>query len=214
VNYDALYRENPDYFGRPFPELLEWFSGRTERGYVLDIGCGQGRNALPLAEMGYKVHAIDVSEVAIRQLESKNDAWRKRNKPEGHLAQPLTCRVADLREITNLYEYHILLLDGFFQFHDHSREFDRQVMNHLIEKSAQGTLFVFCFADREDSIEAFAELTSALNPVQKRSLYYTHRDPISEWEFETRYRMEVLRKDSGFSRIARICQDQLHPRNP
>ena len=35
------------------------------RGDALDIACGQGRNAVYLAEQGFAVHAIDVSAVAL-----------------------------------------------------------------------------------------------------------------------------------------------------
>lgn len=37
---------------------------------VLDLGCGTGRNAIFLARLGYEVLAVDISQVAIRQLES------------------------------------------------------------------------------------------------------------------------------------------------
>ena len=34
-------------------------------GRVLELGCGPGRNAIYMAEKGYKVDAIDISEHAI-----------------------------------------------------------------------------------------------------------------------------------------------------
>ncbi len=43
-------------------------------GLVLDVACGRGRNALYLAASGFKVHAIDRGEEAIRALEAKAEA--------------------------------------------------------------------------------------------------------------------------------------------
>ena len=37
-------------------------------GYVLDVACGRGRNAIFLAGQGHAVHAIDYSEEGIEQL--------------------------------------------------------------------------------------------------------------------------------------------------
>jgi ubiquinone/menaquinone biosynthesis C-methylase UbiE len=39
---------------------------------VLDMGCGIGRNAIPLSEMGYDVTGIDISSVAIEKAKSAN----------------------------------------------------------------------------------------------------------------------------------------------
>lgn len=38
-------------------------------GRALDVACGRGRNALALAELGFEVDAIDVSDVAIDAVE-------------------------------------------------------------------------------------------------------------------------------------------------
>jgi SAM-dependent methyltransferase len=41
------------------------------RGNVLDIACGMGRNAIFLAEQGYAVTAVDMSEVALSLLDEE-----------------------------------------------------------------------------------------------------------------------------------------------
>src|SRR4051794_362194 len=45
--------------------ILESGKWELPRGDALDIACGQGRNAVYLAEQGFAVHAIDVSAVAL-----------------------------------------------------------------------------------------------------------------------------------------------------
>lgn len=37
----------------------------------LDLGCGNGRNAIPLARMGYEVTGMDISQVALHQAKEK-----------------------------------------------------------------------------------------------------------------------------------------------
>lgn len=63
--WDERYRTD-DYEPRQYPspvlrESVEWLS----EGRALDLATGAGRNALFLAERGYEVDAIDVSEAAL-----------------------------------------------------------------------------------------------------------------------------------------------------
>jgi ubiquinone/menaquinone biosynthesis C-methylase UbiE len=48
-----------------FAEILRF----EEIGKVLDIGCGNGRNAVYLAQKGREVHALDFSHVALRETQ-------------------------------------------------------------------------------------------------------------------------------------------------
>ncbi len=48
-------------------QIFREYSWRLKPGHALDIATGKGRNALFLAERGYRVEAIDVSEVALRE---------------------------------------------------------------------------------------------------------------------------------------------------
>ncbi len=65
---------NADTFARGSEEvqqLLELLGGQP--GSVLDLGCGPGRHALPLADAGLKVTAVDTSPSLLAQLESTLD---------------------------------------------------------------------------------------------------------------------------------------------
>ena len=66
-SYDKYY-QTESLFGEPYPELLDFFSSYPKRGKLLDLGCGQGRDAIPLARMGFEVTAIDSSSVGIAQM--------------------------------------------------------------------------------------------------------------------------------------------------
>lgn len=55
-----------EYRARTWPTpLLEEWSGLVKPGRALVVACGQGRNALFLAEQGFDVVGVDISEVAI-----------------------------------------------------------------------------------------------------------------------------------------------------
>ncbi len=184
MDYDSIYHENENYFGNPFPEVLAWFASREVRGRLLDVGCGQGRNAIPLAEMGYTVHAIDISHEGISQLRIKNEELGIRMEVEER----------NIWEVTNLSNYNIILLDGFFHFNPHELKSDREILNYLITSAAVNTEFVFCFADHADSIDQFQSLTRGLLTLESESIFYSYKDPISEWVFETAYALFVLKK--------------------
>ena len=60
--WDAVYaRKEPSFNTKPNAFLAEVVKGRRP-GKALDIGMGQGRNAILLAEMGWDVTGVDISE--------------------------------------------------------------------------------------------------------------------------------------------------------
>ena len=66
MNYDKKYKETKEYFGKePAGILKEHYQKIDKSKPVLDIGAGQGRNALFFAKEGYEVDAIDESKVSI-----------------------------------------------------------------------------------------------------------------------------------------------------
>lgn len=67
VKYDQHYLEDPAACGKPFSEF-EAFCRDAEPGTVLDLGCGQGRDALMFARAGHHVVGVDVSSVGIEQM--------------------------------------------------------------------------------------------------------------------------------------------------
>ena len=56
--------------GKPSWDVVEVLESRITRGKVLDLGCGDGRNSLYAAELGYDVTAVDISEAGISKLNS------------------------------------------------------------------------------------------------------------------------------------------------
>lgn len=70
--WDERYRrdgeDTPIFSGRPNGALVAAVSG-TSPGTVLEVGCGEGADAVWLAEQGWDVTAIDPSAVALDRAE-------------------------------------------------------------------------------------------------------------------------------------------------
>jgi SAM-dependent methyltransferase len=71
AGWDARYREHPTaiWSGNPNP-VLEAEAADLPPGRALDVGCGEGADALWLAERGWQVDAVDISRVALERAES------------------------------------------------------------------------------------------------------------------------------------------------
>ena len=67
--WNKRYKEKP--FRTWVEPLLEKYVDNANVGYALDIACGEGRNTHFLAEKGFEVDAVDLSDYALSQV--KND---------------------------------------------------------------------------------------------------------------------------------------------
>jgi 2-polyprenyl-3-methyl-5-hydroxy-6-metoxy-1,4-benzoquinol methylase len=63
--WDGFYQEREHVWsGRPNPLLVREVASLTP-GTALDLGCGEGADAIWLAEQGWRVTAVDISETAL-----------------------------------------------------------------------------------------------------------------------------------------------------
>lgn len=63
--WDDRYATEGDVFGRAPNQFVAEVLAEASPGEVLDLGCGQGRNAIWLASRGHRVTAVDFSEVGV-----------------------------------------------------------------------------------------------------------------------------------------------------
>lgn len=92
----------PDTFGDPSPEIGELVELLPEGARVLDLGCGEGRNTIPLLAAGMDVTAVDRSEAGIRKLIYRSE----------QIDRPVTAVVADLEGYPLVGEYDLVIAHG------------------------------------------------------------------------------------------------------
>jgi tellurite methyltransferase len=81
--WNARYRAGEQLFETPTPLVVE-FAGSLTPGLALDLAAGPGRNALYLAERGWRVTAVDGSPVGLELLLARASA--KNLEIDTHLA--------------------------------------------------------------------------------------------------------------------------------
>ena len=114
TNYEKQFQQARDVCGTPFKEFVDFFNKYSrEEARVLDLGCGQGRDALFIARMGHHVLGVDISNTGVLQM--LEDAERESLKILG-----LT---ADVVEYVPEGGYDVVLLDRVLHMfkHDHER---------------------------------------------------------------------------------------------
>jgi SAM-dependent methyltransferase len=72
--WDARYSERDDamWSGRPNGRLVAEVADMSP-GRALDVGCGEGADAIWLARRGWTVTAVDISDVAVRRAQEAAD---------------------------------------------------------------------------------------------------------------------------------------------
>lgn len=83
--WNEKYTENgPQTFGK---DPSKWLVAHEEllvkqpKGKALDVACGNGRNSFFLAELGFDVDAIDISDVVIKWLKGEAEKRKLLVKP-------------------------------------------------------------------------------------------------------------------------------------
>ena len=154
-HYDTLYTDAGHTFGgekgEPFDLVVE--SRRyIQSGKVLDIGAGEGRNALFLAVKGFEVEAIDLSKVGLEKLKSK--AEKRGLNVKAH-AKDIT-----ETKITGLYDYILLS----FVLHHLSVEEAKALVTQIKEHTNKGGLNVIATFTRHGDIFRHSPSTKLFYP--------------------------------------------------
>jgi SAM-dependent methyltransferase len=99
--WDERYRSKPQIWsGKPNPQLVRE-AGGLRPGHALDLGCGEGADAIWLAQHGWTVTAVDVSGVALERARGHEKAALARESvhaAEGAIASRIHWQQADLEQ--------------------------------------------------------------------------------------------------------------------
>ena len=186
VSYDSFY-QTENLFGDPYPELIDFFTTYPRKGKVLDLGCGQGRDAIPLARLGYEVMGVDHSKVGIDQM---SQIAKTENLP-------LIGWVADVYEFDDFANFDFVLLDSMFHFTKNDLQKETDLIKKIISKVDHDCLIVFCIQDTGKKVTILNEILNfehQLHRLIDQKLEYIFEDPTTGHQSKTTYRMIIVQQ--------------------
>lgn len=186
VTYDKYY-QTENLFGEPYPDLIKFFAKYPEKGKVLDLGCGQGRDAIALARLGYSVTGIDNSKVGIDQL---NQIGQGENLN-------LIGQVGDIYAFKRFDQFDIVLLDSMFHFAKKDKDKEVGLVKKIVSEIRVGSLLVVCIQDTGHKVQILnnaIDFEKRLNRLEDKTFKYIFEDKDGGYKSETDYRMLIVEK--------------------
>ena len=124
TRWNQRYSESPQSWVEPDTFLTaaykEWLAD-TAPGPALDVAGGAGRNAVWLAERGWRVKLIDISDVALKMAREKFEVVKKAasSQPKNAAVRKgsLKTEIVDLNSISHLgtEEYPLVVMFYFLR---------------------------------------------------------------------------------------------------
>ncbi|MFC0877440.1 class I SAM-dependent methyltransferase [Saccharicrinis sp. FJH2] len=187
AGYDRYYKTE-ELFGEPYPELLAFFRQYEPKGTVIDLGCGQGRDAIHLAALGYRVTGMDASKVGIDQLNAV--AEKEKLNARGV--------VGDIYKFENYGDFDIVLLDSMFHFDKRDKRKETDLILRIAQRIKPRGVICFCIQDTGKKVSILKDtLNSAgaeFEVLNDSSMVYKYEDKQSGHTSETNYCMYIVRK--------------------
>lgn len=181
-SYDKYYQQS-DYFGEPLPQLIEYFSGKEPKP-LLDLGCGQGRNAVPLTRLGFQVTGVDTSREGVRQMLSSAEKEKL----------SLIGEVGDIYKFSGFDRFQYILLDCMFHFYQKDKVRETSLINKILKQMKPGAELVVCILDkgqRVDILKATMADTKRVKQLFEKQASYHFADPDSNTSSVMPYKLVV-----------------------
>ncbi len=136
--WDSAYQiPTGSAFGEPSVEIVALADTLRPNAAVLDLGCGEGRHALFLAERGFEVTAVDISEHGIRKL----------HRQASTRGLPVRAEIADMRSYHWDRDFDLIISHGCLHLID--RTAWQLVLQRIGEHTYEGGYnVVVVFTDR------------------------------------------------------------------
>jgi 2-polyprenyl-3-methyl-5-hydroxy-6-metoxy-1,4-benzoquinol methylase len=185
-SYDKHY-QTENLFGDPYPELIQFMAENPDKGTLLDVGCGQGRDAIELARLGYTVTGIDRSKVGIEQMNQISKA-EKLN---------LHGLVADIYAFNRFHEFDIILLDSIFHFTEKDQEKELGLLRKIGSQINSGSMIIVCIQDTGNKVlilNQAIDKARKLKRLKDLAFSYTFCDDETGHKSVTNYRLVIVVK--------------------
>jgi len=187
AGYDKYYKTE-DLFGEPYPELINFFKRYEPKGKLIDLGCGQGRDSIFLARLGYNVTGIDISKVGIDQMSSIA-------KKEG---LSLIGLVGDIYSFDNYQEFDIVLLDSLLHFEKRDKKRESDLIDKITKRINKNVLICICIQDTGEKVKILKDTIDCSEQdfeiLNDSSLTYKYEDKESGHKTEMKYCMYIVKK--------------------
>jgi SAM-dependent methyltransferase len=158
--FDTLYSSSSCVWGLEADKYLAIHLNKAPRGYALDLGCGEGRHSLFLAQNGYTVDAVDISEKAIERLTSLSHTYGVES-----LVHPKT------HDITHMnlpaHTYNLVVLSFVFPFMKRSTI---TALTRNVKQSLKPGGCIYISALTTDDIE-YKTYAENQQPIEPRTYY-------------------------------------------
>jgi 2-polyprenyl-3-methyl-5-hydroxy-6-metoxy-1,4-benzoquinol methylase len=167
------FDKEKEYFGSPYPKLVNFFKAYDKESRVLDLGCGQGRDALFLGRLGYQVRGVDISKVGIRQMNQK--------AKEENL--DVIGEISDIYEYPITDVYDIVLLDSMVHFYKNDKAKESNLIKRIATELKVGGIFFNCMLKGTKREKHLKNILNEL-PIQWEIISDTYTDyPEASSEF-------------------------------
>lgn len=145
TDYEQFYRDHKNGLGNPAKPFVDFFQAYDHpAARVLDVGCGQGRDALFIARLGHQVTAVDLSPTGIGDL--LEDARREGLK--------IDAQVGDIRTFDWPGPFDVIIVDR--TLHMLAEPAARVgVLERLMAQTVDGSFMLI--ADERVNLSAFEE---------------------------------------------------------
>jgi tellurite methyltransferase len=162
TDYEKVYQQSPHALGLPTDEFVGFFKSFDKKGaWVLDVGCGQGRDALFIARLGHRVVAVDLAPTGIRQLLEEAAA-------EGLEVEAV---VSDIREHQPSRLFDVIVIDR--TLHMLGADDRHDVLSSILSCSAPaGSVLIADERSNMQGLQAvFDQSGECWNPILKKAGY-------------------------------------------
>jgi len=171
--YDKYYKEE-SYFGKPYDELLDFFASQ-DKGSLVDLGAGQGRNSIFLANQGYDITAIDISKVGIQQIMDEI--------PE------INGLVADIHTF-DISKFDYILTDSMYHFYKNDVDKESALVTRILREMKPKAIFVNCMVKSKNAEKCFDEAA-----IKARISSTTIYENYINTGFNVKYHIIAITKD-------------------
>ena len=184
--------------GAPNDALIAFARAQPVRGRALDIGCGAGRNALPLAGLGWDVLGIDRSLPMLIAAAERGRGEQVASRCDLALASMDRLPVAS-------QSCQLIVAHGIWNLAHTTDEFRRGLRDAARVAVPGAALFVFTFSRSTLPVQA--------EPIPGESFAFTSVSAEPNI-YLTREQLIAELAATGFAEDALLPLDELNPRRP